>query len=44
MTPSGTEVPGHCQKTNDANLDCAFGENALFFTPTLDCEKSKEYK
>ena len=28
--------------TTDANLDCAFVENALF-TPILDFEKSTEY-
>ena len=28
--------------TADANLNCAFGENALF-TPILDCEKLTEY-
>ena len=28
--------------TADTNLDCAFVENALFFTPILECEKSTE--
>ena len=35
------EVPGHCQKTADANLDCSLVENALWYT---QCEKSTEWK
>ena len=36
---TGGGGPRTPSKTAEANLNCAFVENALF-TPTLDCEKS----
>ena len=35
----GTEVPGHCQKTTDANLDFPFVDKTHFFELILECKK-----